>query len=429
MTEHVENGDITAHQAIAMTKDILFTNANVLYKLGYEAVFDDTIPEPPKQITYNTKSPAPPGQQPPYPNTPIPPTQGAGLSGRAPTFASSIDQPVSPGATGPPLPSSTPANVSSVYDVQLFNQFKARNPGVKFIYLQWLDYMATVRARILPLKEFTRMINEGERIGISQGNIGTLQNDTLTPLVNTTGQIYIEPDLRSLRRTHNKDPLHAATVLSYWRDEGGHPSHECPRNNLEIMINALQYTYSTTLLVGFEIEVVFLSRKPDNNSKFHSYSPLTKTHAWGTLTPEQWLQLPFLSEIVLGLEEIGIEVQQFHAESGQGQYEFVLPPSPPLFAVDTLIQARQVIAQIASLHGYRATLHPKPFQGVGTAAHAHLSLNPPDREMAFFVGGVLAHLPALCAFTMPEAESYERVEDDKCMYSFLFIPVQQFPQE
>lgn len=105
-------------------------------------------------------------------------------------------------------------------------------------------------------------------------------------------------------------------------------------------------------------------------------------------------------------------MQQFHSESGQGQYEFVLAPQPLQAAVDSLIQARQVVAQIAGLHGLRATLHPKPFSGIGTAAHAHISLHPPEREMQFFVGGVLHHLPAICAFTMPEEVSYGRVVDD-----------------
>jgi glutamine synthetase len=276
----------------------------------------------------------------------------------------------------------------------------------------------------MPIKEFTRMIREGDRIGISQGNTGTLQNDGLTPMVNTTGQIYIEPDLRSLRRTHNKDPLPSATVLSYWRTESGAPLPSCPRNALETLINNLQYTHATTLLVGFEIEVTFLSRSTAPKNPFSStstsaadtdpFTPTTTTHAWGTLTPEQWLQLPFLSDIVLALDAMGIEVQQFHAESGPGQYEFILPPQPPLLAIDTLIQARQVIAQIAALHDFRATLHPKPFgaNGAGTAAHAHISLHPPDRDRQFFVAGVLAHLPALCAFTLPAAESYDRVVDD-----------------
>ncbi|CAO2656084.1 Nn.00g048870.m01.CDS01 [Neocucurbitaria sp. VM-36] len=402
LIEYIEKGDLTPYQAVAMTKDILFNNSNILYDLRYETVFDETIEEPPKQLTYNLK----PDAGTPLLSPSMRPETNLGLASRASGFDNSAAR--SPSPFSPTFP--PPPKVPQVYDTQLFDKFTKENQDVKFIYVQWLDYMATIRTRIIPIKEFSRMVREGERIGISQGNTGTLQNDALTPVVNTTGQIYVEPDLRSLRRTHNKDPLPSATVLSYWRDDSGNAIRECPRNNLETLINEMQYNHSTTLLVGFEIEVTFLSRNPSNPSQ--PYDPLTKAHAWGTLTPEQWLQLPFLSEIVLALEQMGIEVQQFHAESGQGQYEFVLPPHPPLLAIDTLLQARQVIAQIASLHGLRATLHPKPFQGIGTAAHAHISLHPPDRDMPFFVGGVLKHLPALCAFSMPEAVSYGRVVDD-----------------
>ena len=397
-----------------MTKDILFNNSNILYDLRYEAMFDDTIQEAPKQITYDPSA----GVTSPYVSPTASTAPHPGLVGRSATVPIPAPRSVSPysPALFPP-----PPTVAHVYDNQIFDKFKKDNPSIKFVYVQWLDYMATIRARIVPMKEFENMVREGKRIGISQGNTGTLQNDTLTPAVNTTGQIYVEPDLRSLRRTHNKDPLPSATVLSYWRDESGNALPECPRNNLETLISNLQYNHATTLLVGFEIEVTFLFRSSkDPNQPF---VPLTRTHAWGTLTPEQWLQLPFLSEIVLALEEMGIEVQQFHAESGQGQYEFILSPQPPLLAVDTLIQARQVISQIAALHDLRATLHPKPFQGIGTAAHAHISLHPPDRDMTFFVGGVLQHLAAICAFTMPAEESYSRVVDDQWSKSLYILSI------
>lgn len=280
--------------------------------------------------------------------------------------------------------------------------------------------MATMRVRVLPIKEFTRVIYEGRRIGISQGNSGTLQNDSLTPVVNTTGQIYVEPDLRSLRRAHDKDPLKAATVLSYWRSEEGHPHPSCPRNNLETIINELRQRFDTTLEVGFEIEVTFLTRDkplnpPISQKSQSTYEAATYIHAWSTLTPTQWLQTPMLGEIATSLADMGIDLQQFHAESGPGQYEFILPPAPPLLAIDTLIQTRQVIAQIAALHGMRATLHPKPFgeKGAGTAAHTHISLQPSTRDKDFFVGGVLEHLPAMCAFMMPDLQSYGRVVDDQ----------------
>ncbi|EMD68703.1 hypothetical protein COCSADRAFT_275765 [Bipolaris sorokiniana ND90Pr] len=408
LLEYIQRGDITPHQAIGMTKDIMFNNSNVLYDLRYQAVFDENIQSSPKQLTYNAK-----------PNTPISPYQSptatpgpsvpAFLQTTAPQRASESASPYAP----PNFP--PPPKVPQVYDIELFKSFMENNPNIKFIYVQWLDYTATVRSRVVPIREFTRIINEGRRIGISRGTTGILQNDGPTPVMNTTGQIYVEPDLRSLCRTHNKDPLPAATVFSYWRSENGSALPEDPRNNLEILINDLQYNYSATLLIGFEIEVTFLRRNtpsPSTNASQAEPSPLTKTHAWSTMSPEQWIQLPFLGEIVLALEDMGIELQQFHAESAPGQYEFVLPPQPPLLAIDTLIQARHAIAQIASLHDLRATLHPQPFEGIGTAAHAHISLHPPDRDMQFFVGGILRHLPAICAFTMPQEDSYARVKDN-----------------
>jgi hypothetical protein len=198
LIEYVQKGDLTVFQAIAMTKDILFNNSNVLYDLRYQATFDETIQEGPKQLTYNTK----PATGSSYPSPSIPPIPPAGSTTHpAPTG------PIDPRSGSPYEPPNfpPPPTVPHVYDNQVFDSFMKENPDVRFVYVQWLDYMATIRARVVPIKEFTRMIREGDRIGISQGNTGTLQNDTLTSIVNTTGQIYVEPDLRSLRRTHNKD--------------------------------------------------------------------------------------------------------------------------------------------------------------------------------------------------------------------------------
>jgi glutamine synthetase len=181
------------------------------------------------------------------------------------------------------------------------------------------------------------------------------------------------------------------------------------------MINSLQYNHSTTLLVGFEIEVTFLSRKITttvNMTELHHepYILFTQSHSWNTLSPTQRLQLPFITAIVLGLDSMAIELQQIYSESAPGQYKFILSPLPPLLAIDTLIQARETISQIAASHGQRATLYPSPFAGAdpGTAAHAHISLLPPNRATQFFVGGVLHHIQAICAFSLPEQASYTR---------------------
>ena len=179
-------------------------------------------------------------------------------------------------AQAPPFPAPGTTK-KSPYDSNLLLEFLRKHPA-KFVYVQWLDYMGTMRTRIFPVAEFSRIIRNGSRIGISRGNTGTLQNDHTTPAVNTTGQINLEPDLRSLRPTVSGDPLGtSATVMAYWRDENGRPAPEDPRGGLEVLTQRLKDEYKTTLLIGFEIEVTFLRRNPEN---FQSpYLPLTTNHA------------------------------------------------------------------------------------------------------------------------------------------------------
>ncbi|KAK3076827.1 hypothetical protein LTS18_011945 [Coniosporium uncinatum] len=233
--------------------------------------------------------------------------------------------------------------------------------------------------------------------------------------------------------------------MGTWCSATGEPINECPRGGLQRLLNILSTDHNISITLGFEIELTLLRRREQSlhppslnlNTNSDPYEPLTTNHAWSTLTPQQsTLALPLLAAIAKALGDTGIHIQQFHAESGAGQYEFVLPPAPALEAIDTLYQARQVIFQMAAREGLRATLHPAPYPGVGTAAHAHVSLGSSstrnggggadadedgsemmtavmeeEKEMRFFAG-VMQHLDAICAFTLPEADSYDRVADD-----------------
>ncbi|KAH8726608.1 amidohydrolase-domain-containing protein [Phaeosphaeriaceae sp. PMI808] len=361
LVEYVKKGDLTTFQAIGMTRDIMFNNSNTLYDLRYQVLFDETLPAAAKQLTYNTKLVESPLQSPAVP--PIPP---AGSTNRPPTTG-----PVDPRSGSPFEPPlfPPPPKVPQVYDTQRFEDFIKQNPDVRFVYVQWLDYLATIRTRIVPIKEFTRMIRESDRISIPHDDLLPLPNNDHT----TTNQINIEPDLRSLRRTHNKDPLPSATVLSYCRSEAGTPLPTCPRTSLEILLTTLQYTHSTTLLLGFEIQATFLSREGTK-----AYTPLPSHH-----------QPPFLPDILLALDNMAIDILTVHAPpTPKGPHTFTLAPLPPLAAIDTLLQTRQVIAQIAALHGGCAT--------------------PPDPQRAdqFFQHGVEKHVHALSAFTRPFEPSW-----------------------
>ncbi|KAK0290689.1 hypothetical protein LTR35_000121 [Friedmanniomyces endolithicus] len=308
----------------------------------------------------------------------------------------------------------------SPYDPQKLTRFTTEHPDIQFVVVQWLDYLGTLRSRWLPIDAFDRLVKEGNRIGISKGNLGTLQNDKTTPVCDPVGQILVEPDLDSLRIMQTKGMIGpaASTCMARFVDNSMRPLSLCPRSQLQGFIETLEQDYHIKLLVGFEIEVTFCRRGalgPNGH-----FAPLDSNHAWGTLSDEQLARaFPLMAAMSLELKGMGIEIEQLHSESGAGQYEFVLRPLPPVQAVDTLVQARQCIQQIAAAQGLRATYHPQPFPGIGTAAHAHISLNSDsltaeelEKTEKSFWASVLAHLPPLCAFTMPQPGSYGRVVDD-----------------
>jgi glutamine synthetase len=123
-----------------------------------------------------------------------------------------------------------------------------------------------------------------------------------------------------------------------------------------------------------------------------------------------------IEEIDTTLVHAGIFLEQWHPESSAGQYEFVLPPLPPLEAVDTLLLAREIISTVAAKYSIRATLHPKPFPNMGgTGSHVHMSLNSSNGRhkdiYESFYAGILNRLDAIVAFTYSNSVSYERAVD------------------
>ena len=184
--------------------------------------------------------------------------------------------------------------------------------------------------------------------------------------------------------------------------------------------------------MGFETEVVFLEDGV--------YPPLAiSNHAWSTSLSMRSSSVgkAIVEEVFDVLTDAGIEVQQFHAESAPGQYEIITGPLAPVEAVDALIFTRDTIYNVAAKHGARATLYPKVYKNAcmellmmvltigGTSSHVHVSLkngtSSPDAKVAGvpgltvlereFIAGLMNHLQAIAALTMPTMASYERLMD------------------
>jgi glutamine synthetase len=129
--------------------------------------------------------------------------------------------------------------------------------------------------------------------------------------------------------------------------------------------------------------------------------------------------------MVLTLERIGIPCEFHHHEvASGGQCEIDLRFQTLTRMADQVMAYKYVVKNVARAHGKSATFMPKPIFGDnGSGMHTHQSLwreGTPlmaDRSgyaglsqlARAYVGGLLAHAPALLAFCAPTTNSYRRL--------------------
>ncbi|KAE9366883.1 developmental protein FluG [Stipitochalara longipes BDJ] len=314
-----------------------------------------------------------------------------------------------------PLVNSTmPLPVRSATNSQLdtLTAFLNEYTSTKFLRLQYLDYTSTPRVRIIPVKKALSLLENSPQlsIGITKVSLSLLQNDTNIPGANPTGEYRLQADLSSLR----PGPYEGyAFVQGEFHEADGSIVDLCPRSLLRRWTKEAK-SQNLEFLVGFEIEIVFMSRDEDGDLQTLSNSG---GHAWSSNRALHGNKiLDMLHQIYDSLAVSGIYLEQWHPEAATGQYEFVLPPLPPLQAADALLHAREIISTVVAGYSMRATLYPKPFSNMaGTASHIHISISSPDGDKKEvyepFYAGVLKHLQALIAFTYSSPSSYDRMVD------------------
>ena len=134
---------------------------------------------------------------------------------------------------------------------------------------------------------------------------------------------------------------------------------------------------------------------------------------------------PLISELLSALQELGWGPYQADHEDANGQFEINWTFDDALITADRHAFFRFLVPWRAEAHGLTASFRPRPFADLtGNGCHLHHSLwdasgrnlfHDPAGELGLsatarhFLGGVLAHAPALCAFTNPTPASYRRL--------------------
>lgn len=135
--------------------------------------------------------------------------------------------------------------------------------------------------------------------------------------------------------------------------------------------------------------------------------------------------MDFRSTAIMKMADAGIEVEVHHHEVATGgQGEIGIKYQPMTKIADHLMLYKYVLKNVAKDHNKTVTFMPKPiFQDNGSGMHVHISLAKDGVNLFYnqegyaqlslmamnFIGGLLAHSPALLAFTSPTTNSYRRL--------------------
>lgn len=426
LAEYVAHGDIEIPHAIHMAVDIMFWNSNNLYKLDEDRKYPELMQAlgqaGNRSIQTIVNGSSKPGSYVSYASTAVETasqsTGRPGPSSRPVTSTASQETHYASPTRQSMFETEDTDLPSSTDNVARFDAFVQANAGVKYIWLQMCDYTGTMRLRMLSIEQFRKQLISGKLCYTTTAISRLLQDDMPATGMSATGQFLMLPDLSSLSLNKGISSP-SATVQTWWMQDTfdllpREHWDRCPRWALQRQVNSLKWDFNINVLIGFEIEVVFT--RPvlaKNGREFEDFEPLHTLHSWCNLTYTDLDTLPIVEEIVDALAALDMPVGQFHAENATGQWEFALPCFEPVKAVDVLNKAKQVINNIAKSHSLKATMYPRPYtMTAGSAQHAHFSINGPgivERYAEPFLAGVLEHLPAILAFSLPIQESYGRV--------------------
>lgn len=180
-------------------------------------------------------------------------------------------------------------------------------------------------------------------------------------------------------------------------------------------------------VAGYQIrsaEGIFESGRPSVNGAPSPGHRIPYKGGYFPLSPMDTFQ-DLRSEMVVALESVGIPIEVQHHEVGTaGQAEIDMVFDEMLVMADKVQLYKYVVKNVAREHGRTVTFMPKPIYGDnGSGMHTHMSLWMDGDTLMYdergyaglsdlarwYIGGLLAHAPAILAFAAPTTNSYKRL--------------------
>ncbi len=295
----------------------------------------------------------------------------------------------------------------------------AHHSGVQLIRFEYCDVSGVARTKSIHVGQLQHKLLEGVSLTRAQMAINLLEDLVHVEGMEPVGEVRLVPDPATF--TVLPWAPGSASVLCDQLDHDRRDWGACPRSYLKAMI-ARAAEAGFTVQATFENEF-YLAREEQGR-----YVPVdAPDHAPVYSAIGHDLHAGFMMEAVEALQSQGMQVEQAINEYGPGQQEISIRHTDALGAADHQMKFRDTVRGIALRRGMYASFAPKPFaDAIGSGAHIHLSLWDAEGQRSLlydsardgglsalgrhFIAGVVEHLPALAAVTVPSYNSYRRLQ-------------------
>jgi glutamine synthetase len=293
---------------------------------------------------------------------------------------------------------------------------KARQAGVRLVRFLYCDNDGVVRGKATHVDFLKPCLESG--IGLTVAMQSFTMLDALAPegTFGPVGEVRLMPDPETFSVLPYAPKSARMLVDLVQLDKT--PWGACPRSFLKRMVER-SAERGIRWQAAFENEF-YLVRQSEEG-----FVPMDQSLCFSSVGMDE--AEPIVQEIIEDLGHQGVAVEKYFPELGPGQQEIPVRHAPALRAADNQIVFRETVRGVARRNGLWATFAPKPFADLaGNGCHIHISAwEEAGRKNLFFdpqgphqlsrlgynfIGGVMAHLPALVALTAPSVNSYRRLK-------------------
>ena len=294
------------------------------------------------------------------------------------------------------------------------------DPRITTVRILYSDLHGVARGKDVPLAEFPKIGKHG--LCFCAAVMATdLQH---TPVL---GGEEGYPDLVAIPDLDTLVPLpwepNVAACLADLGPVPGGPTPADPRGAVRRAVAGLQ-ELGFTPQIGPELEFFLL--EPDATAPGGVRRRVDRPSMVYTVGP-QVDPGGFIRSLTEQLSAMGLGAYAANHEYMNSQYEINLHHGEALDAADRAFRLKAAVKDVAAINGLVATFMGKPFndQG-GSGLHLHVSLdkdgsnafddadgdNGISTAMRHFLGGVMAHAPALMAILNPTINAFRRLVPD-----------------